>query len=89
MSASEILHSPITELSRKLRKKECTSVELTTAFLNHTKKSNPSLQSFLTIAEESALEQAKKADEMLEKTQPHMIFAESLSLSKTSSAPKT
>ncbi|MBU1612923.1 aspartyl/glutamyl-tRNA amidotransferase subunit A, partial [Patescibacteria group bacterium] len=48
-----------------LKKKEFSSVELTEACLKRIKERNKDINAFITVCEESALEEAKKADEML------------------------
>ena len=53
----------LTELREKLDKKEISSVELTNYFLSRIKKSD--LNAFITVAEEEALAQAKKADDFI------------------------
>ena len=45
-----------------LAKKEFSAVELTTAYLDRIEKINPTLNAFLTVTKEEALEQADKAD---------------------------
>ncbi len=54
----------ITELAKGLRAKEYSSVELTQAYLDRIKKYQD-LNCFITIAEDTALEQAKLADSQL------------------------
>ena len=52
----------IAELITKLRAKEFSSVELTQHFLNRIKEYDGAYNSFITITEDAALEQAKQAD---------------------------
>ncbi|MGD9152637.1 MAG: Asp-tRNA(Asn)/Glu-tRNA(Gln) amidotransferase subunit GatA [Gammaproteobacteria bacterium] len=59
----------IAELSKLLQRKEISSRELTEHFLNRIKKYDPLLNSFITVTEERALADAKKADEQLAKNQ--------------------
>ncbi|MGD9108152.1 MAG: Asp-tRNA(Asn)/Glu-tRNA(Gln) amidotransferase subunit GatA [Gammaproteobacteria bacterium] len=59
----------IAELSKLLQQKEISSRELTEYFLNRIKKYDSLLNSFITITEERALADAKKADEQLAKNQ--------------------
>jgi len=54
----------ITELAKGLRDKEYSSVELTQAYLDRIKK-HQELNCFITVAEDTALEQAKLADSQL------------------------
>lgn len=57
--------STLSELSDLLKNKKISSVELTTEYLNRIKNLDPKLNSFITVCNSSALEQAKKADELL------------------------
>ena len=51
------------ELSKKLDNGEVSSVELTRSYLDRIKKYNEELNAYITVCEESALAQAKAADE--------------------------
>ncbi|KAF3977702.1 MAG: Asp-tRNA(Asn)/Glu-tRNA(Gln) amidotransferase subunit GatA [Methylococcales symbiont of Iophon sp. n. MRB-2018] len=62
----------ITELSKALREKEFSSVELTQSYLDRIKKHN-ALNSFITIDEELALEGAKVADTILANTNTNLL----------------
>ena len=55
----------LTELKYELQQKNISSVELTTLFLNRIKQFDSSLNSFVTLTERSALEQAHQADQQL------------------------
>ena len=55
----------IAELAAGLRSGEFSSVELTRHFLNRIKQFDGQLNSFITICEESALEEARQADERI------------------------
>ncbi len=57
-----MLNLTVTELSAELSRGAIASVELTRAFLNRISRLNPALNAFITICEESALEQAAAAD---------------------------
>lgn len=52
----------IAELASDLRTKKISSVELTTFFLNRIQQWNETLNCFITVTEEEALQAAKKAD---------------------------
>lgn len=65
MSNSDLLNKTIQELSDGLIKKQFSSVELTTAYLEQITKYQKKLNCFITILEELALEAAKKADILL------------------------
>lgn len=58
-----IAFMPILELASLIKNKKLTSVQLTEIYLARIKKHDPQLLSFITVTEERALEQAKKADE--------------------------
>ena len=64
MSISELT---IAEAHEKLVKKEISSVELTKACLGEIEKKNADLNAFILVTEESALKQAKEADEKIAK----------------------
>jgi len=55
----------IKQAQEGLRNKKFSSVELTKACLEQIKKHNPSLNAFITVCEEDALESAKKADDLV------------------------
>ncbi|MFW0094686.1 MAG: Asp-tRNA(Asn)/Glu-tRNA(Gln) amidotransferase subunit GatA [Coxiella endosymbiont of Haemaphysalis qinghaiensis] len=57
----------IVELSKDLRDKKISSMELTRYFLDRVKNFNPILNCFITVSEEQALAQAKTADALLSK----------------------
>ncbi|MBL4820710.1 MAG: Asp-tRNA(Asn)/Glu-tRNA(Gln) amidotransferase GatCAB subunit A, partial [Gammaproteobacteria bacterium] len=52
----------VAELSRALAARDISSVELTQAYLNRIKQMDGSLNSFITVCEDSALAQARAAD---------------------------
>lgn len=54
---------PVYQLSVLVKNKKITSAELTTIYLNRLKKYGDTLQCVITLLEETALQQAKKADE--------------------------
>jgi aspartyl-tRNA(Asn)/glutamyl-tRNA(Gln) amidotransferase subunit A len=55
----------IAELAQLLHSKEISSCELTQHFLHRIKTHDPVLNSFITVTEERALADAKRADEKL------------------------
>ena len=60
------LHSlSIREAYDLLSKKQISSVELTTATLEHIHKTDPQINAFVTVADEPAIEQARQADKRL------------------------
>ncbi len=56
----------ISTLAQKLRNKDISSVELTRYFLARIAKLDPQLNSFITVSEQRALEQAAAADALLQ-----------------------
>ena len=55
--------SSISELGPRLRRKEISPVEITRECLAHIEKLNPSLNAFITVTEESALAEARAAED--------------------------
>ena len=64
MSLNELT---IQQAAEGLRNKDFTSVELTTACLARVAERNKDINAFITVCDESALVEAKKADEMIAK----------------------
>ena len=50
------------ELSRMLREKKCSSVEITTDVLNNIKEKDETINAYITVMEDEALKQAKEVD---------------------------
>ena len=61
----EIYKKSIVELSRLLQKKELSSLELTKYFLDRIRSFDSKLNSFISINEETSIEQAKLADKLI------------------------
>lgn len=59
----ELAFLPVTHLSQFIKSGKVSAVELTKMYLSRLKKYGPKLQCIVTLTEELALEQAKKADE--------------------------
>ena len=55
----------IHEASRMLRSKQLSSVELTRAYLERIQQVEPKVQAMVTVTDDLALEQARRADERL------------------------
>lgn len=53
---------PVVELAKLIRQKKLSAVELVTDYLNHIKKTNPSLNALTHVLDEDAFYQAKKLD---------------------------
>jgi aspartyl-tRNA(Asn)/glutamyl-tRNA(Gln) amidotransferase subunit A len=60
-----MIHASLRELSRALRAREISSVELTQQFLARIRRLNPAVNAFITLDEERSLEQARAADRLL------------------------
>lgn len=58
----ELAFYPVHKLAVLIKNKKITSTELTTLYLNRLKKYGDTLQCVITLMEETALQQAKKAD---------------------------
>jgi len=65
----ELYKYKIHELNGLLRKKEISSQEIVKSYLNRIKDIEPSIDAFITILEDEALENAKKADEKIKNGQ--------------------
>jgi len=64
---NDLAYYSIGQLSELLKTKKVTSTELTKMYLGRLKKFDPDLNCIITLTEELAFEQAKKADENFEK----------------------
>ncbi|KAK6147921.1 hypothetical protein DH2020_018833 [Rehmannia glutinosa] len=64
-SDDDIAYMSILELGQLIKSKQITSEELARIFLNRLKRYGPVLESVITITEELAYEQAKRADQLL------------------------
>jgi aspartyl-tRNA(Asn)/glutamyl-tRNA(Gln) amidotransferase subunit A len=62
MSLTELT---LNEAREKLRNRECSSVELTRAFLDRIERLEPQIGAYINVFPEKALEQAEKADQRL------------------------
>ncbi len=56
---------PVTKLSELIRSRQVSSVDLTTMYLDRLKRHGPALECVVTLTEELAMEQARRADEEL------------------------
>ncbi|KAL8464268.1 hypothetical protein ACS0TY_033968 [Phlomoides rotata] len=65
-SDEDISYMSILELGQLIKSKQITSEELARIFLNRLKRYGPILESVITITEELAYKQARRADELLE-----------------------
>lgn len=66
----DIIGKTITELRQLLERKEIRAVEVAETHLRHLRACEPALNSFNTVTEELALEQAKLADRLIAEGQP-------------------
>jgi aspartyl-tRNA(Asn)/glutamyl-tRNA(Gln) amidotransferase subunit A len=62
MIADDVLYQPVTELSKMVRARRVSPVELTRAYLSRIESLNPRLSAFATVTEDLALEQARQAE---------------------------
>jgi hypothetical protein len=62
-TAEDLAFSPVTELAKLIRSKQISSTELTKLYLERLRRYDPVLQCVITLTEDLALAQAKKADE--------------------------
>lgn len=65
--SEELAFLPLTHLSALIKERKITSLQLTKLYLERLKKYGPKLECVITLTEEIALEQAKKADEEIAK----------------------
>ena len=63
MEATELCFTPATELSRLIRAKELSPVELVDAVLQRIERLNPVLNAYLTVTADAAREQARAAED--------------------------
>jgi aspartyl-tRNA(Asn)/glutamyl-tRNA(Gln) amidotransferase subunit A len=68
----------VIEVLEGLKNRDFTSVEVTKACLNRIKQIDAKIKAFITVTEEFALKQAKKADELIEKNGPEAFLKHSL-----------
>jgi len=61
----DLCFTPATELSRLIRSRDLSPVELTKTILDRIEKLNPSIHAFLTVSADFALEQAKSSEARL------------------------
>jgi aspartyl-tRNA(Asn)/glutamyl-tRNA(Gln) amidotransferase subunit A len=62
MTDAELYFLTLTEAAERLRRRELSSVELTRALLERIQRLDPEINAYLTVTEELALEQARRAD---------------------------
>ena len=70
MNAETLCHTPATELSRRIRDKSLSPVELTQAVLARIERLNPKLNAICTLTAESALAEARAAEAAVMKGGP-------------------
>ena len=61
---------PVTELSRLILSRELSPVELVNAYLARISRLNGQVNAYITVMEEEALEQARRAEEALSRGEP-------------------
>ncbi|MBI2087237.1 MAG: aspartyl/glutamyl-tRNA amidotransferase subunit A [Deltaproteobacteria bacterium] len=62
MKALDLEELTIADIAPRIRRKEISPVELTKRYLDRTKRLNPALNAYLTVTEERALADAKRAE---------------------------
>lgn len=62
MPGEDVLYQPVTELSKLVRSRKVSPVELTRACLSRIEALNPKLSAFATVTADLALEQARQAE---------------------------
>src|SRR5262245_10447594 len=67
---SEIPYLPVSELSRLIRAKHVSPVELTTDYIQRARKFDPQLFAFVTFTEDLAMGQARTAEREIMKGKP-------------------
>jgi len=72
---TQFLNLTIPKIHEKLLKREFSAIELTKSYLERIKKKNKDIFAFITISEDLALLQAKKADELIAKSKKVPILA--------------
>ena len=70
----------IAQVKQDLKDKKYSSVELTKAYLERIKTLEPRINAFVTVTNENALEQAKKADEQIAKGEDRPLLGVPLSV---------
>jgi len=70
MDTHDLCFTPATELSRLIRSRDLSPVQLTKTILDRIEKLNPSIHAFLTVAADFALEQAKSSEARLVRNSP-------------------
>ena len=61
-SNEDLAFAPLTELARLIRSRQVSSTELTKLYLDRLRRFDPALKCVITLTEELAMEQSKKAD---------------------------
>ncbi len=62
MLSEDVVFSPVTELGRKIRRRQISPVELTEAYLERLERVGPKLNAVVTVTRDLALEQARVAE---------------------------
>lgn len=63
----ELYENTLAALGKMLRERQISSQELTQSVFENIEKKEPDIQSYITLCQQQAMEQAKQADEMLAK----------------------
>ena len=62
MDGTDLPHLPVSELSRLIRAREVSPVELTEAYLERIERIDPKLGSYVTVARDEAMQAARRAE---------------------------
>ena len=70
MNAEDLCFTPATELARLIRQKELSPVEVTRTLLDRIETLNPTLNAYVTLTAESAMEEARAAEQAVQDGKP-------------------
>lgn len=70
----ELFEMTAASLSEKLRKKECSAVEITRSVLEQIEKQRIKIGSFVTVCEEQALKKAEEVDRKIAAAKPFRLL---------------
>ena len=62
MLSEDILYLPVSELSRRIRARKLSPVELTESYLERSRRIGPELNAYITLTPELAKQQARAAE---------------------------
>ncbi|XP_031633362.1 fatty-acid amide hydrolase 2-A-like [Contarinia nasturtii] len=71
---NELLNIPVVDLAQKIRKKEVTSEQVVLAYIERIKEVNPMINALVEDRFEAAIEDAKRADRLVETTSEFLLI---------------